>query len=841
MLLKDPNQVPESRTIKYVDVIIPVPIPKRYRYAIPKELEPYVHIGFRVVVQFGERRLLTAIVAEVLENPPEHYQAKYILDVLDFEPTVNATQLQLWKWIADYYMCTVGEVMNIAIPSGLKLTSTSKVQLNPEFNYFEHEMELNPHEDKLLNHLRGVNAVPYDQVSEILGIKSVYQVIKSLIKRRAIILFEEVKEKYKPKKIKKIRLRDAYLESEQAMEELFASLSKKTKQEEILLKYLSELPVLSRPELNREGLEKTEITHGGFSTSSLNTLLKNQIFEEFEVVQSRLDEMEESVTVEAYDFTLNDIQAGALDDILEIFKERDVCLLHGITGSGKTEVYIELVKKVLANGSQVLLMVPEIVLTAQMVVRLRKVFGESVGIYHSKFSDNERVEVWKGVAEGKFPFVVGVRSSLFLPFDNLGLVIVDEEHESSYKQYDPAPRYHARDMAVVLAKLHHAKVLLGSATPSVESYYLAKTQKYGLVELKQRYGNAQLPAIHFADIRKERKRKTMKSEFSSLLLDGIKESLNLNEQVILFQNRRGYAPFLTCEECAWTPKCNQCSVSLTYHMYRNELRCHYCGYREPAPKHCIACGSSKVKTVGVGTEKIEEELKVLLPETRIQRMDLDTTKRKYSYQKIISDFENQQIDILIGTQMVSKGLDFDHVSLVGVFDVDRMIHFPDFRSHERTFQLITQVSGRAGRREKLGKVIIQTANPNQLILQHVFNHDYWSFFKREVWERKQYLYPPFTRIVKLSVKSESRELTDHAAEQLAVYLRGRIGQKRVLGPEFPVIDKIRNQYLKDLIVKLERGKVDLVKAKTLIAEQIERLRQQKGFRKVYIVVDVDPA
>ncbi|WP_439559564.1 replication restart helicase PriA, partial [Dyadobacter sp.] len=519
---------------------------------------------------------------------------------------------------------------------------------------------------------------------------------------------------------------------------------------------------------------------------------------------------------------------------------KEVVLLHGITGSGKTEVYIDQIRQVLEGGSQVLFLLPEIALTTQIVVRLRKVFGDVMGIYHSKFSDNERVEVWKGILDGKFQFVVGVRSAIFLPFDNLGLIIVDEEHESSYKQHDPAPRYNARDVAVIMSYMHKGKTLLGSATPSLESYYHAKSGRYGLVEMKQRFGNAALPTFELIDIKKEKKSKKMKNEFSSVLIEQLQHNLNHKEQTILFQNRRGYSPYMQCEECNWISECANCDVSLTYHMKARELRCHYCGHKEEVPRTCPHCGSTKVRTMGYGTEKIEEEINLMFPGARVQRMDLDTTRAKNAYQQIIQEFEEGGIDILVGTQMVSKGLDFDNVSVVGIFDADRIIHFPEFRASERAFQMLTQVSGRAGRRaDKPGKVLIQTANPAQKLLERIIENDYIGMYESEIIEREKYSYPPFTRLIKVTVKHVDEAVANKAAQVLAKKLIENLGLSRVLGPQPPLVERVRNQFLFDILIKLEREKINFKAAKSFIQEKVIDILTDKTLKSIQVVIDVD--
>ncbi len=831
-------EAPEGRKTFFVDVLLPVPIPKLFTYRVPLELNNQVQVGCRVIVQFGKQRVVTGIIGVIHETPPDQYQAHYILELLDDDPVINRIQLKLFKWMADYYACTMGEALNVALPSGLKLTSESHIQLNPVIQHEDTKKEYAEKELLLLEALKERQTLSYNDVSDILGQKSIYHIIKSLIQKEAILIYEKVKERYKPKLVKKIRLADKYVYDKEILQLLFKQLEKNPKQVDVVLKYLQAVPVYRTPESNRNGLAKSDIITQDISESSLNTLIKKEVFEEFEIQIARFQL--DAVLPENAKVQLTEDQERAKAEILEQFDTTSTVLLHGITGSGKTEIYVDLIQNALQSGGQVLYLLPEIALTTQIVSRLQKIFGDKMGVYHSKFSDNERVEVWQGVLSGKFSFVVGVRSAVLLPFDNLSLIIIDEEHETSYKQFDPAPRYHARDLALVLGSLHHAKTLMGSATPSMESYYHAKSGKFGLVTLKKRYGNAQLPDMELVDTRQEKKRKTMHEDFSSVLLNEMKGIIEKKEQAIIFQNRRGYAPYIMCEECAHIPKCVQCDVSLTYHQYSKELRCHYCGYKENVPQRCNACGATRLKTSGYGTEKLEEEVQLLLPESKVQRMDLDTTRKKNSYQLIIDSFSEGAIDILIGTQMVSKGLDFDRVSLVGILDVDRMIHFPDFRSFERTYQLITQVSGRSGRRDKVGKVIIQTANTKQPILQKIVSSDYEGLFKEEMDERASYLYPPYVRLIKLTAKNLDKQICDKAAQQLVNALKDDLGSKRVLGPEEPVIGKIRNQYLMQILIKMERDKINLQAVKEIIKERCLQITQDKHLKKTSVTIDVDP-
>ena len=830
------SQYPEEKTL-FCNVLLPVPIPKLFTYRIPRSLNEQVHVGSRVIVQFGSKKILTGIVDEVHSQAPEAYDARSLLELMDEQPIVKPVQLELFKWMASYYMCTPGEVLNVAMPSGLKLSSQSQIQIHPDFDPATTTYTFNEKEEKLLDALIANETLSYAEAEALLGQKSLYNLFKQLISKEAILLFEEVKDKYKPKKVKRIRLNPAYAGDKKALEALFEVLEKQPKQSEALLHFLQICPVHMKPECNEEGVEKSQLIQGDTSPSSVRTLLKNEVLEEWEQVVPRFKLPKND---HAAKIVLNPEQTKARDEILQHFESKDTVLLHGITGSGKTELYINLIEEALEGGSQVLYLLPEIALTTQIVGRLKKVFGSRMGVYHSRFSDNERVEVWQGVLNGDLPLIVGVRSSVFLPFDKLGLIIVDEEHETSYKQFDPAPRYHARDTALVLSRMHKAKTLLGSATPSVESFYQGRQGKYGLVTLNKRFGSAQLPELKLADTRVATKQKTMKAMFSEELVEAMRQVVQKGEQAIIFQNRRGYAPYLNCEECSWIPKCNSCAVSLTYHMFSNELRCHYCGHKDYVPTACPACGSHKIKTIGYGTEKLEESIRLLVPEANVQRMDLDTTRRKNSYQTIIDNFEEGRIDILVGTQMVSKGLDFERVSLVGVFDADRMIHFPDFRSHERTFQLITQVSGRAGRGEIPGQVIIQTSDTGQAILQKILAGNYEAVYQEEISERESFFYPPFSRLIRLVVKNSEKEMVEEAAKALAEYLKKSLGTERVLGPEEPLVGRIRSLYLMNIHIKLERQNLDIQAVKEFISETCRKLASDKTFKKTEVVADVDP-
>ncbi|MEJ1242335.1 primosomal protein N' [Chryseolinea sp. T2] len=823
------------RITLFAELLLPVPVPRLFTYRVPFNMNDRVMKGQRAIVQFGDRKILTGVILNLHEQPPTQYEAKYLLELLDEFPVVTDVQLKLFQWIKDYYLCSLGEVLNAGLPSGLKLGSESRVQLHPAFNLEESNLPFSEKELILLKNLEA-DSLDYSAVSKLLDIKHPYSILKSLVAKEAVILYEEVREKYKPKTEMRVRLTSEYATPE-ALEALFNTLSLKPKQEEVVLRYLQEVPILTDANRNKAGLGRKQLLEPDLSESSLNTLIKNGVFELFQVLVSRFaDAPTESGTVSQ----LSDEQHAALVDITNQLQQKPALLLHGITGSGKTEVYIHLIRQALEGGNQVLYLLPEIALTTQVVQRLRRVFGNSMGVYHSRFSDNERVEIWKGVLNGNLKFIVGVRSSIFLPFDSLGLIIVDEEHDASYKQQEPAPRYNARDVALVMGQFHHAKVILGSATPSLESWFQAQQGKYGYVSLSKRFGSAQLPTVVLADMHEARIRKTIKGEFSQVLLRHIAEALSRKEQVIVFQNRRGYSPMVNCEDCGWVPKCINCAVSLTYHQYRRAMICHYCGYRESLPEKCPSCSSTRLKTVGYGTEKLEEELTLQFPDASVRRMDLDTTRNRTAYESIIDEFEKGETNILVGTQMVTKGLDFDGVSLVGIFNADRMIHFPDFRSYERAFQLITQVSGRAGRRSTPGTVVIQTSSVDHPLLQTILRQDILGFYGSQLEDRKVHGYPPFTRLIEVTVKHSDKATCRNAALDLFERVRRGLASVRVLGPGEPMVAKVRNQYLMNILIKVPRAGIALDELKKQLEGIINSVLQSKSFKNLRIIADVDP-
>lgn len=815
---------------RFADVILPIPVSRTFTYLVPEE--EVVHPGSRVIVQFGPKKIYTGLVASV-SNSTDSDKPKEIIEVLDDLPIVQNVQIDFFKWMAGYYMCTIGEVMNAAIPAGLKLSSESFISLNPEMQWLDAPQ--NEKEEIVVAQLKD-HELSLKDISNLVGLKHPQKLIKSLADRNIVHLYEKVKDKYVPKHIRKVKIKDELADAE-TLEVLMGELDKKPKQQDVLLSYLRELPVLENIEANKPGLAKTKLAIDT-SMSSINTLIKNGILEEWDEIVSRLPDLEKG-TVKTPD--LSDLQQLSKDQIQREFEEHSTVLLRGITGSGKTEIYISLIQEELTKGNQVLYLLPEIALTTQIIQRLQKVFGNSFGVYHSQYSDSERVEVWQKVLSGEYRFVVGVRSSVFLPFAELGLVIIDEEHEPSYKQYDPAPRYNARDAAIYLAGLHQAKTLLGTATPAVDTFSKALEGKFGLVELEARFGDVELPKVEMVDMRGVRKRKELKANlFASSVLESIGEALSKKEQVILFQNRRGYAPFVSCDDCGHVMGCPNCDVSLTYHQFQNQLICHYCGHRVYMPSECPECDLNHMKHSGFGTEQLEEELQPFFPEAKIQRMDLDTTRSKNSYERILSAFERGDTDILIGTQMVSKGLDFDRVNLVCIFDIDRIIHFPDFRSHERAYQLITQVSGRSGRKSGEGRVLIQTNDPSHEVLQKVLKEDYRPFYQSEITERGEFQYPPFFRLIRIILKHKDVQIVNEAGVYLGNLIREHLGKERINGPVDPVINRLRNLYLKEIMVKVEAKGISLGGAKELLWNLREDLNQQKAFKGVSVVFDVDP-
>jgi primosomal protein N' (replication factor Y) len=828
----------EERATLFADVILPLAVPNLYTYRVPFDWNELVKPGQRVVVQFGKSKLYMALIKRIHQTPPAAYQAKYIQDILDAVPIVNEIQLNFWDWIASYYLCTPGDVMNAALPAGLRFSSETRIIRNAEFTLDDVAQDFFTEKEwKLVIALDARQEMSVDEAAEALEIKNVQPVIQSLLTKGFAIIKEEVKDGYKPRTETFVRINPALTEHE--LKDAMDALEKKAfKQLHVLMAYiqLSNWHTGKPLEVKKSKL----VLYSDTTASVVDQLVKKGIMEAYVQEVSRLPLSDKAVEKAN---ALADFQQAAMDDMKEQFKTKDVILLHGVTSSGKTEIYMQLIEEVIAQGKQVLYLLPEIALTAQLVQRLKKRWGNKVCVYHSKYSDNERVEVWNTLVNPKdreYSVIVGTRSSLYLPFKSLGLLIVDEEHDSSYKQQDPAPRYHARDSAIYLAHIHNAKVVLGSATPSLESYYNAETKKYGLIELSVRYGGMEMPEIDVRDVGEEKRKKLMKSLFSPFLLKNIEEALSKKEQIILFQNRRGFAPFIECNVCAHVPQCINCDVSLTYHKQAELLRCHYCGYSTALPKACPSCGSPGLQIKGFGTERVEEELQLFFPQAKIARMDLDSTRAKHSHSKIISQFEDREIDILVGTQMVTKGLDFDNVSIVGVLNADAGMHFPDFRSPEKSYQLMAQVSGRAGRKNKRGKVIIQTNNPEHPIIQQVVKNDYMGMYTEQIEERKKFHYPPFTRLIEITLSQKSQDDLDAVSPDLAVELKKRFGEERVLGPEYPIVAKVNNYFIKTILLKVEKEKYSQ-KVKGLVMDSLnEFYALGKEHARTRIKIDVDP-
>lgn len=812
----------------YADIILPLALPKRtYTYSVPESVATLIQPGVRVEVQFGRSKRYSGLVERVHEQAPG-YEVKPILSVLDEVTVVTPQQFRLWDWMAEYYCCTLGEVMSAALPGHLKLTSETRLVFNDQHG--DNFSDLDDEEYLIAEALQIQHEIEVEDARKILNKKTVFPVIQRLLNKGVLFVREELQEKFKPKKVSALRLAEPYRSQPELLRQVMNDLSGKERQLEILMAYLA-LEKRQPMVLKQEVLYKADVTE-----ASLNTLIKKGILEKYAREVSRIGGYEDELT-EAD--TLSAQQEKAVQELQNLSaKDTKVTLLHGVTGSGKTRVYVELMREAIRNGQQVLYLLPEIGLTTQIIQRLEKVFGNDISVYHSKINTQERVEVWKAAAAGK-PVILAARSGLFLPYKQLGLVIVDEEHDPSFKQYDPAPRYHARDTAIYLAGLYGAKTVLGTATPALETWYNVETGKYGLVTMPERFGGLELPEVQTIDLREQMKYRQMQSIFSKPLLENLQRALDNGEQAILFQNRRGYAPMLECEVCGWNAMCRYCDVSLTYHKHTHRLRCHYCGYVQEPVQVCPACGSGKITFKGFGTEKIEDELKLFLPNARIGRMDLDTAGTKSNLSAILNDFEEKRLDILVGTQMVTKGLDFDNVGLVGVLGADGMTKFPDFRSGERAFHLLTQVAGRAGRKNKRGLVLIQAFDPKHPVLKEVLEHDFHTFVQRELQERMTFKYPPFYRLIHLELRHKEPKIVNEAASFYAKTLRAKLGD-RVLGPVIPNIARIRNYFGQDIMLKLEKSAPVINTAKGLIRHTTEIMLGKPGWGQVQVVVDVDP-
>ncbi|VAW10019.1 Helicase PriA essential for oriC/DnaA-independent DNA replication [hydrothermal vent metagenome] len=813
----------------FVNVILPIPLEKLFTYSITETEAGFLIPGMRVSVPFGKSKIYTALVHEVHTAPPTVYKAKEIHQILDEHSLVNQIQLKHWQWIADYYMCSIGEVFRSAVPSAFLLESETLILKNDMIEV--DESDLKDDEFLIFEALQHQSVLKVHEVAAIIDRKNIMPILNRLLKKNVILIKEEIFEQYRPKHVRYVKLAAVH-ESEENLEKLLESLTRAPKQSQVILS-LFQLRAASKNPIKLSELEKASLT----SRAVIKSLVDKGILEAYSIRTDRVvyRGSEENSSLKS----LNEQQEKALNDIQRAFDNEKATLLHGVTSSGKTEVYVKLVEQCIANKKQALYLLPEIALTTQLIGRLQEYFGEKVSVYHSKYSIQERVEVWNNIIaqKTKAQVVIGARSALFLPFSNLGLIIVDEEHEGSFKQFDPAPRYHARDAAIVLANLHGANILLGSATPSIESFYNAKIKKYGYAKIDRRYGNVIMPDIELVDIKEQTRKRKMKGHFSERLLEEITETLDAGKQVILFQNRRGYAPIVECTTCGNSPQCPNCDVSLTYHQYKKQLRCHYCGHHMALQESCQACGSQTMNTKGFGTEQVEQELHSLFPDAKVGRMDLDTTRGKYSYERIITSFEQQELDILVGTQMLAKGLDFRNVNLVGIMNADSLLNFPDYRAHERSFQLLTQVSGRAGRTKKRGKVIVQSYNPYHQILKQVSTNDYEEMFKEQLYEREQYKYPPVNRIIKITFKHRDYNKLNEAADWFVKALRNVFGGS-VLGPEYPPVARIRNQYIKNVIIKINPGQ-STAKTKLSIKRIEKSFNAISFYRSVRVIYNVD--
>ena len=812
----------------FVEVILPLSLAKTFTYSVSETEFHYIRIGMRVAVPFGKSKIYTALVIEIHQNKPALYEAKEIHQILDEKPIVTQIQIKHWQWIASYYMCAIGDVYRGAMPSALLLESETLI--SQKTDSFVDTSLLSDDEFLVFEALQQQSSLKVQDIIAILNKKNIFPVIQKLIDKNILILQEEIQESYKPKLVRYVRLHPKY-ESSQGLSELLEILKSANKQKEIVMRYFQ----LSATEKKPITVKKL-VDEANSSSAIVKALIEKEIFEDYHL---QVDRVNFNGKINDKELQLSLDQNDAFLAIKDSFVSKEVCLLHGVTSSGKTEIYIKLIEEYLKAGEQILYLLPEIALTTQLVGRLRAYFGNKVAVFHSKYNNNERIEVWNQVLQNsdKAQVVIGARSALFLPFHKLGFIIVDEEHEQTFKQADPAPRYHARDAAIVLAHSHKAKVLLGSATPSLETYFNAKSEKFGLVEISKRYGNVMMPIIELVDLKDKYFRKKMTGHFSDVLIEEITTALSLGEQVILFQNRRGYSPIVECLTCGHVPQCQQCDVSLTYHKHKNQLRCHYCGYSMAKPTNCHACSSVELTTKGFGTEQIEQELVSIFPSSKIGRMDQDTTRGKFGFEKIIDSFKNREIDILVGTQMLAKGLDFDNVSLVGVMNADNMLYHPDFRAFERSFQMLTQVAGRAGRSEKQGKVIVQTYNPNHNTIQQVTNNDYMEMYKEQLYDRQIYKYPPYFRIIKVTLKQRDYEKLKVGAMWLYQVMSQNLNMP-VLGPEEPLISRIRNEYIRTIIIKIPQN-IAIGNTKTTIQKMLNSFEAIAQFRSIKVTLNVD--
>ena len=818
---------------KFANVILPLPISGSFTYSVPSIYEDEIEVGCRVLVQFGKKNYYTGIVELVHNNQPSGYEVKEIMMVLDAKPIVRHPQLKLWNWLAEYYLCSVGEVYKAAVPSGLKVESETYILLNSDYEYDEN-VNLTERMALIIQLLDRNGRMKISEIERETGFKNLGTLVNKMLEIGLVLIDERIVDKYRARKETLVRLNCDRNDNE-ALHGFFDIVKRARQQEKMLIAYL-DLSAWMQSATPKEVLKSDLLERSGASPAVLKGLVDKGVLE---IYKKEINRFTVDVSESAELPQLSNAQLAAYNSILDKWKENKVTLLRGVTGSGKTEIYSHLINDVLNLGQQVLYLVPEISLTTQLTSRLQKIFGKRLLIYHSKFSDNERVDVWKKLLSTHEPLIVlGVRSSVFLPFAKLGLVIVDEEHESSYKQYDPAPRYNARDAAIVLASMHGAATLLGSATPAVETYYKAKNGRFGLVELLERFDGIRMPEVKVVDMRDQRKRKECRGLYSKPLLVASRKALGEGKQAKMFQIRRGYAPMVECKECAWVPKCKNCDVSLVFHRNIRELRCHYCGYSMTLPNLCPVCGQDSVETYGYGTDRIADDLNEIFNEYRVARMDLDTTRNKDAYEDIIEDFSSHKTDILVGTQMVTKGLDFERVRVVGVLNADSILNYPDFRSNERAFNMIEQVAGRAGRKNEVGEVYVQTTDPNNQIIEKDKTHDYEGYYDEHIDERQRFAYPPFTKIVNIYLKHKDERMVNSLAVNYVLELRKIFGN-RVLGPETPIVGRVANYYIQSIMLKMEAN-ASMRKVKDLLRTVYERVSIDKNMRSAILYYDVDP-
>ncbi|GIV34643.1 MAG: primosomal protein N' [Chitinophagales bacterium] len=809
----------------FADVILPLPVPGMFTYKVPEALQNRVEIGKRVVVQFGSRKLYAAIIAVLHHTAPQLYKPKSILDILDDQPVVYPANIAFWRWVADYYMCSIGEVMHAALPPGLKLDSETTIALHPAWD--ESLTDLDNEEFIITETLRNKHSLTLNQVEKITGTRSPHKLIKSLIEKNAVFAFETFSERYKPKTKTVLHLA-AELSDESRLGSLLDELQRAPRQHRALLAFLE----AGTPEPDKSAL----LSQPGVTAAAVRQLIQKGILQEKKITVDRLPSAAFS---KPFTYELNVLQQRALEEIRQWFQHKNTVLLHGVNASGKTFVYTSLIKETLHSGRQALLLLPEIAMSTQTLNRLQELIGPQVGIYHSGFGINERVEIWNKLLRKDYSVIIGTRSAVFLPFDHLGLVIIDEEQDASYRQSDAAPGYHARDTAIALAYHTGAKTLLGSSVPSVDSYQNARTGKYGFVSLRERYDKAPLPKITVVNLREEIKKRRMQSVFSWTLLEAIKQTLARNEQVILFKNRRGFAPYLSCHNCGWIPKCISCDVSLSFFKERNILRCHYCGYASNPITQCPKCGSADIRLHGFGTEKAEEDIKICFPDSTVGRLDYDAARTRAAGERILQDFEQHHIDILVGTQMIVRAMEADSLTLTAILSADQLLGFPDFRVNERAFQFLEQLAGKAARKDRNTHIIIQAFDATHPLLEFAIRHDFEGFFYHEIPFRKKFSYPPFSRLIRLTFKHRNKDTAAKGARHFLHSINNSHPYLQLLGPAPPFVERMKNLYLQQILIKIKKT-APLQQIKTHILQNLKSTRQHPGFKSLKVEIEVDP-